>query len=81
MEVKEIEKASSELADQLKVNIDRNGQFSRSLDDMAAGLAAGTGIRHMDAKQHINEQFKAKFEQTPYDYLNGVRTQKGASDE
>lgn len=69
------------LAEQLKVKIDREGQFGQTHDDMAAGFAAGTNQNHVNAKQQINEAFEQRYGDRPYDYLGKRREEMGLSND
>ncbi|MEP1932166.1 MAG: hypothetical protein ABJO52_20890 [Nisaea sp.] len=71
------DKEAQTYAENIKSQIDEKGYYSKSLSHYADRLSDATGYSKDEMKAMIVSKFDATYEQDPFDYLQGVRAEKG----
>ena len=69
-----------ELVYRLKTGMDNSGRFKFALNDMAMGLAVGSGVTHAEARKNIEDRFAARMGQSPLEYLDRHYAQRKQND-
>ena len=70
-------RVESSMTAKLQYAIDNNGRYATTLNTLALGYAAGSGIKEADAKEQIKSVFHERMGMSVQDYLTQHREENG----